>query len=168
MLIPSSSSSNVKDSDLLGLLDTWIPLWLRAGNMLTVQLQDLLSCHLSRLWLRNRVCHHHGFVSRCYRLSIWFFSVIKWLMISSETERKLLHYWGFLHSSCPPTDMFILSDLWVCPLEEWNLIGRGTCTSRSCFWDFKGSKDMMFSCGPELCTLSLLKSHPSPHRWGLE
>lgn len=34
MLIPSSSSSNVKDSDLLGL---------RAGNMLTVQLQDYRS-----------------------------------------------------------------------------------------------------------------------------
>lgn len=145
MLIPSSSSSNVKDSDLLGL---------RAGNMLTVQLQDCRSSSavICLDWLRNRVCHHRGFVSRCYRLSIWFFSVIKWLMISSETERKLLHYWGFLHSSCPPTDMLILSDLWVCPLEEWNLIGRGICTSRSCFWDFKGSKDMMFSCGPELCT----------------
>lgn len=116
-----------------------------AGNMLTVQLQDcrISSARLSRLWLRLCVCQHCGFVWRCYRLSIWFFSVIKWLMMWDWKETSSL-------LRLPPTDVLILSDLWVRPLEEWSFIERGTRTSRSCFWDFKGSKNTMFSCGPEL------------------
>lgn len=59
---------------------------------------------------------------------------------------------------------------WVCPLEEWNLIAleEELVHPVLAFGNLKGQKIWCFPVAQSSVPLSLLKSHLSPHRWGLD